>query len=164
MRTRAPGRAGVGGDGPGGLDAVEDRHPDVHQDHVGVVLPDQGDGLRRRPPASPSTFMSGAAATMTAKPPRTSAWSSAITTLIVIAACRWPEVVGGHGQSVCEAGLDAEPARVRPGVQLAAEQGGPFPHPDQAVTAAGAAIRRVRGHWPSRGPSSVTSMLTSSGR
>ncbi len=36
----------VGGDGAGGLDAVEDRHPDVHQDDVGVVLADHGDGLR----------------------------------------------------------------------------------------------------------------------
>lgn len=35
---------GVRRDGPGGLDAVESRHPHVHQDRVGPVLADQADG------------------------------------------------------------------------------------------------------------------------
>ena len=44
MRTRA---AAVSGSAvsPGGLDTVEDRHPDVHEDDVGVVLAGQGDGF-----------------------------------------------------------------------------------------------------------------------
>jgi hypothetical protein len=40
-----PRRAVGGHDPPGGLDAVDARHPDVHQDHVGVQFPGQPDRL-----------------------------------------------------------------------------------------------------------------------
>jgi hypothetical protein len=32
-----PRRLWIGGDTPGGLDAVEHRHPDIHQDHIRVL-------------------------------------------------------------------------------------------------------------------------------
>jgi phosphatidylinositol alpha 1,6-mannosyltransferase len=40
-----PGRIDVGQDASGGLDAVESRHADVHQHHVGPGAPDRLDGL-----------------------------------------------------------------------------------------------------------------------
>ena len=71
--------------------------------------------------ASPTTSRSGSDSRIMRKPARTSSWSSAIRTLIVMRA----------------AGSDpvAAPADRVPAATLTADEGGAFAHPDQAVSA-----------------------------
>ena len=61
---------------------VELRHPDVHEHDVGSQARARCRSAMRPSPASPTTVMSGSASTITRKPARTSAWSSAIPTVI----------------------------------------------------------------------------------
>jgi hypothetical protein len=96
-------------------------------------------------PASPTTSMSSLASRIMRKPPRTSAWSSAITIRTLTA--RAPEAgVRGRGSR--------RQAAVR--LERAAEQGCPLPHPRESVAAALAAPL-----WTVR-PSSRTSSSTAS--
>ena len=64
----------------GGLDAVHDRHADVHQHHVGPRARGRAARPRRRRRPSPTTVKSGWVASSAANPARTTSWSSATTT------------------------------------------------------------------------------------
>ena len=64
----------------GRLDAVHDRHPDVHHDDVRTQPAGRLDAPRDRRAASPTTSMSGSSARIIRKPVRTSCWSSTRST------------------------------------------------------------------------------------
>ena len=95
-------------------------------------------------PASPTTVRSGARSTSTRKLPRSSAWSSAISTRTLTLPRK------GCGRR------HAKPPPERgPAVNVAAVDGDPLPHPEQPWPAAPGAA--------APGPSSVTSTRTSPG-
>ena len=135
----------------GGLDAVHDRHPDVHQDDVGVRALG---GLHRRLAVAglPDHGHVGAVSTMPARPARSSTWSSATTTLITPV----PRPSAACGRRVRDGKATDDlvsAAGQRSGPQRSAQDPGPFVHPGDAV--ARSTRRSVDG-----GPSSRTVIVS----
>ena len=109
---------------PRRLEPVDLRHTDVHENHVGARL--AGREHRFEPSAaSPTISKSSSASRIIRNPSRTSAWSSAMRTRVVI---RSPRAAGGD---------DDEPsAGSRPGVDRAADEGDALAQPGEAVATA----------------------------
>ena len=74
------------GEEAGGLDAVEHRHADVEQAHVGAQRAGRARPPRRPSAASPTTSMSGWALRIIVSPVRTISWSSATSTRMLMPA------------------------------------------------------------------------------
>ena len=72
------------GQAPRHLDAVEPGHPDVDEEDVGTQPGRQLDRARAPSAASPTTSRSGCAPRIITSPVRTSSWSSATTTRMVM--------------------------------------------------------------------------------
>ena len=142
-----------GGDLPRRGDAVEPRHPDVHQDHVRACVPGERDRLeavRRRP----VTVMSSSASRRAAKPERTSSWSSARATRIAA----HPGHLGLTITSVTSVIQSPRQPREDPEaaagtgarVDGAAERPRPLGHAARPLPVGGVRCRR-RGVWGARG-------------
>ena len=120
VSTRIRARAAGGDDPPRRLDPVQSRHADVHEDHVGLELARQLARPASPSSASPTTSRSDRVSTISRKPLRTSAWSSAMRTRI------------GTGSVDRDPGRDEiAAARARAGVDAAAEHGDALAHADR---------------------------------
>ena len=127
IRTRVAAVAVVAGDAARRLEPVHLGHADVHQHHVGALAPHELDAPRAPSAASPTTSMSSAERSSTAKPLRTSAWSSATATA---------DHVGVPVREAARATRKPPPAR-GPGLERAAVDADALAHADQAVAAVG---------------------------
>ena len=133
-------------------DPAAARHPQVHQDHVGVEAGGELDRLDAvcRPRRAPRSR--GTAANMPRSPSRTTGWSSTMSRVMVRSAMAHQRYASGDGRAAARLGLDVDGPR---------DPFGAGPHPAEAE-AAGAVARRQRRVGSKPRPSSRTSRLTSS--
>ena len=146
MRTRASGAAPSRTMPAGRLDPVEDRHPDVHHDDVGLRGARAASTPACPSAASPTTSMSGSSSRIIRNPVRTSAWSSTSSTRI--ASCRRPPASDRAAGGACT----RKPVGVGPASKSPPYSADPLAHADQAATAVPALSPMSRRPLP---PSSV---------